>query len=379
MKRIIQFFSPDTRAISMQEKMLSAFLAFVATLICVTVSGFFIQTGGSLVYIASLGAAAVLIFAVPKSSFSQPWPVIASHICCSTIGVFCFQTIPQVALACSVAIGLSIYFMYMLRCLHPPGGAAALAVILGSPEIHQLGYYFVLSPVLMNVLIMVGLAYIVNNLVPDRNYPVKPLVNSEIKEKKLGVQTALYNQDDLDAALSDIDSFIDISRADLYRIYRLAVSHANQRRIGNVTCKNIMKPISITFQYGTELGVAWDEIQNKNLKGAAVVDPFNRVIGIVTTHDFLKHVNVKVHKDVKTKIQQFLKPTVGLTSEKPEVVGQIMTESPVFISQDQHIIQLIDIFSENDFHHIPVVDEKKYLVGMITRSDVMSALSVLQS
>ncbi len=43
-------------------------------------------------------------------------------------------------LAASLAVSLSIAAMYGLRCLHPPGGATALYVVLGGETVHALGY-----------------------------------------------------------------------------------------------------------------------------------------------------------------------------------------------------------------------------------------------
>ncbi|HFE37582.1 MAG TPA: CBS domain-containing protein [Gammaproteobacteria bacterium] len=379
MKRIVQFLSPDTRPVSVQERMLSAFLAFIATLLCFQISSFFIDIAKEPVYIASLGAAAVLLFAAPHSPFSQPWAMIGSHVVSASIGVLCLQLIPYQPLTVAVAVGLAIFFMYMLRCLHPPGGAAALAVILGSPEVQQMGYQYVLSPVLVNVLVLLGIALIVNNLVPGRSYPNQNLKRSESQEKKLGVQTTLYNQDDLEKALGEMGTYIDISRADLQRIYRLAVSHANQRRMGNVKCRDIMKTDVLTFEFSTELELAWKKLHERSLKGAVVIDSFRRVIGVVTIRDFVHYADIHNHQEVRGKIKKFLQRTEGQSSSKLEVVGQIMTAPAICVDQDQHVIHLIDVFADNHFHHLPIIDKKKYLVGIITRSDLMRALAVLRN
>ena len=38
-------------------------------------------------------------------------------------------------------------YMHYLRCIHPPGGATALAAVIGGAEIHSLGYYYILIPI----------------------------------------------------------------------------------------------------------------------------------------------------------------------------------------------------------------------------------------
>ncbi|STV92816.1 transmembrane protein [Klebsiella pneumoniae] len=73
--------------------------------------------------------------------------------------------VPDAALACGLAAALAIAGMYFLRCLHPPGGAVALTAILGGAGVHSEGYHFVLTPVLLNSLMLALLAIVFNNLV----------------------------------------------------------------------------------------------------------------------------------------------------------------------------------------------------------------------
>ncbi len=67
--------------------------------------------------------------------------------------------IPGEMFAASAAVGLAIGAMYYLGCIHPPGGATALSAVVGGDAVYELGYLYVISPVLINVLIilMVGI------------------------------------------------------------------------------------------------------------------------------------------------------------------------------------------------------------------------------
>jgi CBS domain-containing membrane protein len=62
--------------------------------------------------------------------------------------------------------------MQITKTLHPPGGATALLAIIGSRQIKELGYLYVLSPILSGVLILLLVALLINNATPHRNYPV---------------------------------------------------------------------------------------------------------------------------------------------------------------------------------------------------------------
>tara|TARA_R110000868_G_scaffold409835_1_gene696210 strand:+ start:1341 stop:1697 length:357 start_codon:yes stop_codon:yes gene_type:complete len=77
------------------------------------------------IIVAPLGASAVLVFAVPSSPLAQPWAVVGGNTISTLIGVWAFNLFPDITLAAGVAVGGAILVMSLLRCLHPPGGAAA--------------------------------------------------------------------------------------------------------------------------------------------------------------------------------------------------------------------------------------------------------------
>jgi CBS domain-containing membrane protein len=52
-----------------------------------------------------------------------------------------------------------------------------------------------------------------------------------------------------------------------------------------------------------------------------------------------------------------------------------MTSPATTASSNMHIIELIPLMTQaNVHHHIPVVDDERRLVGMVTQSDLVSAL-----
>jgi CBS domain-containing membrane protein len=74
------------------------------------------------------------------------------------IGVTVSQLIPDRMIAGGVAVGLSLWAMAMLRCMHPPGGGTALVAVLGGDAIQDAGYRFVLLPTFINALLLAGFA-----------------------------------------------------------------------------------------------------------------------------------------------------------------------------------------------------------------------------
>lgn len=128
----------------------------------------------SLFLVGSFGASAVLIYAAPQAEFSQPRNLLVGHIISGLIGVSVYKYLAlDVALLAALAVSLSIVAMHFTRSLHPPGGATALIPIIGSPKVHNDGYLFVISPIMISALILLVVALVINNLSSnhDRHYP----------------------------------------------------------------------------------------------------------------------------------------------------------------------------------------------------------------
>ena len=82
---------------------------------------------------APLGASAVLIYAVPSSPLAQPWSVVVGNSLAGGIALLALQLgVPPVA-TLGFAVFSSLIAMAWARCLHPPGGAVALATVLAAP------------------------------------------------------------------------------------------------------------------------------------------------------------------------------------------------------------------------------------------------------
>ena len=130
-------------------------------------------SGSDMVYlIGSFGASSVLIYGIIQSPFSQPRNLIGGHLISAFIGVTVNKLVPDIVwIAAPLAVSLSIIFMQITKTLHPPGGATALIAIIGSDKIKALGYFYVVSPVLVGTLILLLTALLFNNMTSSRSYP----------------------------------------------------------------------------------------------------------------------------------------------------------------------------------------------------------------
>lgn len=125
----------------------------------------------TLFVVASMGSSAVLLFAAPHSSLTQPWNVLAGHLLSAFVGVSCAKFISVELIAAAASVGISIAVMYFARCLHPPAGATTLFAVIGGPSVHVLGYEYVFTPILIDTLVILVVAMLFNLLFSWRRYP----------------------------------------------------------------------------------------------------------------------------------------------------------------------------------------------------------------
>ncbi|NRT11893.1 HPP family protein [Flavobacterium sp. 14A] len=122
--------------------------------------------------IGSFGASSVLIYGIIQSPLAQPRNLVGGHVISAIVGVTIAKLVPDVMwLASALAVSFAIILMQITKTLHPPGGATALIAVTGSAHIKAMGYWYVVSPVLIGVLILLFIAIVINNMTPNRYYP----------------------------------------------------------------------------------------------------------------------------------------------------------------------------------------------------------------
>ncbi len=312
--------------------------------------------------VAPLGASAVLVFAVPASPLAQPWAVVGGNTVSALVGSACALLIPDPAWAGAVAVLAAIAVMFALRCLHPPGGASALLAALGG-----VGFGFALFPMLVDSLLLV-LAGMLYNGLTGRRYPHAPQAPAATPPG------GRFTGADLDAALAHYNQVLDVSRDDLQEILQFAESAAYERNFGDLRCADVMSREPVTVQFGTLLEDAWSLMRERRVKALPVTDRSQRVVGILTRADFLRHAGADRREGLTERLRHLLRRD-GLThSDKPETVGQIMTRNVRVASSHRRLADLVPVFSEDGHHHLPVIDADRRLVGIITQSDLVRAL-----
>lgn len=134
--------------------------------------------------IGSFGASSVLIYGAIQSPLAQPRNLVGGHVISALVGVTIYKIVPDIIwLSAPLAVAFSIILMQYTKTLHPPGGATALIAVSSTGKIPELGYWYVISPVLSGCLILLLTALFFNNLTSNRSYPAHNRFNKLLKKR----------------------------------------------------------------------------------------------------------------------------------------------------------------------------------------------------
>lgn len=317
--------------------------------------------------VASLAASSVLVIGLPSSPLAQPWSVLGGSVMSAAIGVLVAHLVPQLIVAAAIAVGLAVGMMLLMRCLHPPGASLALLAVL-EPATHT-GRY--LGFVLFDVVLLLAIGILYNRLT-GRAYPPAKLAEAAAKTTAQG-KPSPFTEADLDAALKSHNRVIDISRSDLESLLQHAAKAAFQRTLGDLRCDAIMSSPVHAIKESASLGEGWELMQSHAVKALPVIDENQTVIGIVTTTDLLQQQFAQEPSEGFGQKLRSLIPWRG--AKKPQTIGSLMS-SPVQVARlDQHVMDLVPMFSAKGRRHVPIVNDENRLVGIISQTDVIKTLA----
>ncbi|MBL8566654.1 MAG: HPP family protein [Hyphomicrobiaceae bacterium] len=229
LERIRVLAGVELAPVSHAERLVSGLGGFCAIYLVLVLERGLLGDLGAALLVASMGASAVLLFAVPHGTLSQPWAVIVGHAVSAAIGVAVARVVPDAFLAAALAVGLAILAMHYLRAIHPPGGATALTAVIGGSQVQALGFGFVVMPVLLNAVILVAAAVAFNAAFAWRRYPVA-WGRRNFASRPVTFPSGPSHADFVEA-LRRIGTFVDISEEEFVRLTELAKASSDERRL----------------------------------------------------------------------------------------------------------------------------------------------------
>ena len=125
-----------------------------------------------------------------------------------------------------------------------------------------------------------------------------------------------------------------------------------------VLVRDFMHPVQYIFQLDTSVEEIVKTLAKNKVVGGPVVDADQKLVGFITEQNCIK---------------QMLNNTYYCDSH--EVARDIMRRDPLFVSPEDDVLHLAEDMLKKRPKIYPVVEEGRIL-GMITRADVLKALSL---
>lgn len=285
-----------------------------------------------------MGASAVLLFAVPSSPMAQPWPTVGGNTISALIGVLVAHAMPASPLAAGVAVSAAIATMSLLRCLHPPGGAAALVGLFAGAST---SFTFPLLPVGLNALVLVVSAWIYHRF----SGHVYPHVAKTAPQKDELPWT--FSRSDVASALQDIGESFDISADDLERLLRTIELRAVKRSYHELTCADLMSTRIISIHRNATPDEARGLLVRHDVRRLPVLDDEGRIVGAIGLRELVAYGG-----------------TVG------ELMSPAATAPP-----DRPVIDLLARFAHERVHAVFVIDHRRRPIGVITEANWLAVLT----
>lgn len=364
--RLLRALRPAPLHVNLRER-LRVLLGACLGMLCAGVASHAVLGSDLPWLVAPLGASAVLVFGLPASPLAQPWAVVGGNTVSALVAIGCVHWLALPApLLAAAAVALAIGAMFTLRCLHPPGGSSALLMALTATQDWQ----FAFVPVALNsvLLALAGIAY---NSLTGRRYP-----HAQKQPVPVGAPAQApprFGEAELDAVLARYNQVLDVPRDDLADLLHEAELLTYRNRLGGLSCADIMSSPVLSIGPDTPLEQAWALLQRHHIKALPVVDGERRVAGIVTRADYMQAVEAEEGLTGQLRaLARFVRPAraAGL-----ETVGQIMNRQVHTAGAERPIAELVPLFAATGHHHLPVVDAQARLVGILTQSDLVKALS----
>ena len=138
---------------------------------------------------------------------------------------------------------------------------------------------------------------------------------------------------------------------------------------GQYQVKDYMTKKLVTCRKTDSLRFALNMINRNNISRLIVTDNKGSPVGIISTNDFLKHSDYFTNGQTRTR--DYLLP---LKSQNLQV-KDLLTEDLLTIEEGEDLATAANTMIKNKISGIPVVDSEKNLVGIIDKSDVVTAFN----
>ena len=133
--------------------------------------------------------------------------------------------------------------------------------------------------------------------------------------------------------------------------------------------REVMTRRPITTHPRTTTKEALRLLDEHEITSMAVVDGERRIVGVVSEADLLRE---SLPADARAHM---ILPDEELRQDRPRTVGEVMNRHPVAVHGEVDLAEAVDLMTSTAVKSLPVLDDRRRVVGMVSRRDVVHLLA----
>ena len=141
----------------------------------------------------------------------------------------------------------------------------------------------------------------------------------------------------------------------------------------------IMTQSVITVTPETTIVDAANVMLQEHVSGLPVVDATGRLVGIVSEGDFIRRSEIGTQRKRGRWLRFILgssKSASDFVHEHGRKVSEVMTKSPLTITEDTALEEIVELMEKNHIKRLPVIRGDK-IVGIVSRANLLQAVASL--
>lgn len=184
------------------------------------------------------------------------------------------------------------------------------------------------------------------------------------------------NPDRVNRVMSRLKEMVSEGLITVQDVEVVTYSHRRLRELpAEAPVHDVMSREVYAVQPDTPLDEAVELLLGKVYRALPVVDDARRVVGILTDGDLLGKAKLLATSVQRELTRAELAGEFQRLRQAGQTVGQVMTPDPVTITSDTTVLAAMHLMAEHDIKRLPVVDENGKLMGIVSRIDILRALS----
>ena len=176
-------------------------------------------------------------------------------------------------------------------------------------------------------------------------------------------------REDLEAALEQMGSTLDVTFEDLWKVVDLTLNEAERRKAlfqSREWIREIMKSPVISCAPDTSIHDAADLMLEKDIHCLPVVEDGSTLAGIVTESDLMYQLSPQ---SADSPVHHLF--TRKRVHKAGHTAGEVMTREVIAVHPEDSIEAAVHLLLKHGFGRLPVVDRDNRLVGIVARKDLL--------